>query len=66
MLIWSKPEKPYRFVCIEPWHSLPGEENGPLTWEDRPCAAALHPDEKTTAPKALGAAKARDKRKGEL
>ena len=43
MLIWSKPEKPYRFVCIEPWHSLPGEENGPLTWEDRPCAAALHP-----------------------
>lgn len=45
VLIWSKPEKPYRFVCIEPWHSLPGEENGPLTWEDRPCAAALHPGE---------------------
>ena len=33
VLIWSKPEKPYRFVCIEPWHSLPGEENGPLTWD---------------------------------
>ena len=45
VLIWSKPEKPYRFVCIEPWHSLPGEENGPLPWEDRPCAAALHPGE---------------------
>ena len=45
VLIWSKPEKPYRFVCIEPWHSLPGEENGPLTWENRPCAAALHPGE---------------------
>ena len=29
-------------------------------------AKLLHPDEKTTAPKALGAAKARDKRKGEL
>ena len=40
VLIWSKPEKPYRFVCIEPWHSLPGEENGPLTWEDRPCTPA--------------------------
>ena len=29
-------------------------------------AKLLHPDEKTTAPKALGAAKTRDKRKGEL
>ena len=29
VLIWSKPEKPYRFVCIEPWHSLPGEETAP-------------------------------------
>ena len=29
-------------------------------------AKLLYPDEKTTAPKALGAAKARDKRKGEL
>ena len=41
VLIWSKPEKPYRFVCIEPWHSLPGEENGPIDWEQRPCAAIL-------------------------
>ena len=26
---------------IEPWHSLPGEENGPIEWEQRPCAASL-------------------------
>ena len=41
VLIWSAKAQPVRFVCIEPWHSLPGEENGPLTWEDRPCAASL-------------------------
>lgn len=40
VLIWSKPS-PYRFVCIEPWHSLPGEENGSQQWEDRPAAAIL-------------------------
>lgn len=42
VLIWSSNKaKPLRFVCIEPWHSLPGEENGPLEWERRPCAASL-------------------------
>ena len=41
VLIWSSPAKPVRFVCIEPWHSLPGEENGPIEWEQRPCAASL-------------------------
>ena len=40
-LIWSAPAKPVHFVCIEPWHSLPGEENGPTDWEQRPCAAIL-------------------------
>ncbi len=25
-LIWSAPAKPVRFVCIEPWQSLPGAE----------------------------------------
>ena len=28
-LIWSAPAKPVRFVCIEPWHSLPGEGKRP-------------------------------------
>ena len=32
-LIWSAPKKPLHFICIEPWHSLPGEENGPIDWE---------------------------------
>lgn len=41
VLIWSAAAKPLRFVCIEPWQSLPGEENGPLEWESRPCAASL-------------------------
>ena len=44
-LIWSALATPVRFVCIEPWHSLPGEENGPLEWEQRPCAAKLAPGE---------------------
>lgn len=45
VLIWSAKAKPLRFVCIEPWHSLPGEENGPTDWESRPCAASLHQGE---------------------
>lgn len=45
VLIWSALHKPYRFLCIEPWQSLPGEENGSLVWEDRPCAASLGPGE---------------------
>lgn len=45
VLLWSMPQLPLRFVCIEPWHCLPGEENGPLLWEDKPCAASLAPGE---------------------
>lgn len=42
VLIWSSNKaKPLRFVCIEPWHSLPGEQNGPIDWDERPCAASL-------------------------
>ena len=39
--MWSPPKNPLHFICIEPWHSLPGEENGPIDWEQRPCAAIL-------------------------
>ena len=45
VLIWSANKTPCRFVCIEPWHSLPGEEDGPQVWEERPCAASLTPGE---------------------
>ena len=43
-LIWSKPGMP-KFVCIEPWHSLPSAENGSIKWEEKPAAAILSPGE---------------------
>ena len=43
-LIWSKPGKP-QFVCIEPWHSLPSQEDGSINWEEKPAAAILAPGE---------------------
>ena len=47
-LIWSKPGMP-RFVCIEPWHSLPSPEGGSRKWEEKPAAAILNPGEGWTA-----------------
>ncbi len=41
-LIWSKPGEP-KFVCIEPWNSLPSAETGSVRWEDKPAAAAVAP-----------------------
>lgn len=43
-LIWSKPGQP-KFVCIEPWNSLPSAENGTSKWEEKPAAAVLLPGE---------------------
>lgn len=43
-LLWSKPGTP-KFVCIEPWMSLPSPENGSTRWEDKPQAAILAPGE---------------------
>ena len=43
-LIWSKPGMP-RFVCIEPWQSLPSPENGSSDWNAKPAAAILLPGE---------------------
>ena len=43
-LIWSKPGMP-KFVCIEPWHSLPSPEGGSTKWEEKPAAAILSPGE---------------------
>ena len=43
-LIWSKPGMP-KFVCIEPWHSLPSAEDGSIKWEEKPAAAILNPGE---------------------
>ena len=44
VLIWSKPGMP-RFVCIEPWESLPSPENSTPKWSDKPVAAILNPGE---------------------
>ena len=43
-LIWSKPGMP-KFVCIEPWHSLPSPEGGSIKWEEKAAAAVLQPGE---------------------
>ena len=43
-LIWSKPGMP-KFVCIEPWQSLPSAENSSMKWNEKPAAAILNPGE---------------------
>ena len=43
-LLWSKPGMP-KFVCIEPWHSLPSYEGSSAKWEEKPAAAVLNPGE---------------------
>ena len=43
-LIWSKPGVP-KFICIEPWHSLPDYGFGTPGWENKPAAAILAPGE---------------------
>ena len=45
ILIWSAAAKPVRFVCIEPWQSLPAAETDPQAWEQRAAAACLAPGE---------------------
>ena len=42
-MIWSALAKPVRFVCIEPWHSLPSAENDPQEWNERAAAVCLAP-----------------------
>ncbi len=46
-LIWSKPGEP-KFVCIEPWNSLPSPEEGGIDWEEKPAAASINPGESWT------------------
>ena len=50
-LVWSKKGAP-RFVCIEPWHSLPSCEGGSAKWDEKAAAAILKPGEawSTTLP----------------
>lgn len=43
-VIWSKPGVP-KFVCIEPWESLPSAEDSTSSWDEKPAAAILQPGE---------------------
>ena len=43
-LIWSKPGIP-KFVCIEPWHSIPSAKDSDHKWEHKPAAATIAPGE---------------------
>ena len=43
-LIWSKPGMP-KFICIEPWQSLPSPEGSSSDWNEKPAAAILNPGE---------------------
>ena len=43
-LIWCKKGMP-KFICIEPWQSLPSPEGGSLNWDEKPAAAVLKPGE---------------------
>lgn len=45
-LIWSALTEKIHFVCIEPWHSLPGVEGGSSEWEKQAAAALLEAGEK--------------------
>ena len=42
VLIWSKPGEP-KFICIEPWNSLPSPAAGGTDWYEKPAAAILEP-----------------------
>lgn len=44
VLIWSKPGEP-KFICIEPWNSLPSPVDGSTDWYEKPAAAILEPGE---------------------
>ena len=44
VLIWSKPGEP-KFICIEPWNSLPSPAHGGTDWSEKPAAAILQPGE---------------------
>ena len=34
-----------RFVCIEPWHSIPSSQDGDHKWEHKAAAATIAPGE---------------------
>ena len=52
VLIWSA-HGPVKFVCIEPWHSLPDTEDAPEEWTEKPQLMRLAPGETWSASLAM-------------
>lgn len=52
VLIWSA-HGPVKFVCIEPWHSLPDTEDAPEEWMEKPQLMRLAPGETWSASLAM-------------
>ena len=52
-LIWSALSKPVRFVCIEPWNSLPASVEDAPEWNQRPLRPASPPAGSGARPSAL-------------
>lgn len=47
VVLWSKENMTPRYVCMEPWHTLPHPMDGAASckWEDKPHAACIAPGE---------------------
>ena len=43
LAIWSMPQKHGNYVCLEPWHGLPGQPTETGRFEDKPFVTLLDP-----------------------
>ena len=49
MEVWSMPNKSAPYVCLEPWHGLPGRAQDSDNFEDKPYVTILPPSRVYTA-----------------
>lgn len=43
LAVWSMPKKNADYVCLEPWHGMPGQVTESGKFEDKPYVTLLHP-----------------------
>ena len=43
LAVWSMPKKNADYVCLEPWHGMPGQVNESGRFEDKPFVTMLEP-----------------------
>lgn len=43
LAIWSMPKKNGDYICLEPWHGMPGQVNESGRFEDKPFVTLLQP-----------------------